>query len=662
MKRHVPSMTVALVALAALACVCPSLPNLLSRGPEVRVDLAAVPATDEPVIISGLIPYTSPFFVNGMDDDFVLLEDQAGFVRRDREFQFPLVGQALGPVEAVDDETLSYSLLLPAIPQGTLVDVDNDGDDDPGVQVFAVAYWSNTWDDPFLERRDGTGWSNAYSSTVTDPNRHDEIEGGVLIVWAPDDGQGFPTGFGADGKLFTADDPTGPIMAGYNIVDLDQEPFRVYKEARPQVDLREGELAVSDYSGLGYREAFDALFEQMERDYPFTEEKDIDWDALYERFAPRVARARSEEDFYRAVRDFTWSVPDGHIGVSGDVAGDVFFKERGGGFGLVLAELSDGRVIATDVLSGAPADEAGIEVGAEVLEWDGLPVGRAIDQVQPYFGPYSTEHHKRLEQVAFLTRVPPFERVTVTFQNPGGAPETVDMTAEVEYDSLFLALPYLAEDEMSLPLEGRVLDGSGLGYIKVATFSDDYKLMATLWEHYIGDVIDKEIPGLIIDLRLNSGGSTGLALDFAGYFFDREIVLAQRFYFNELTGAFEPTDVPVRIIPGPMRYEGPVALLVSPYCVSACESFAYALTRDGRSVVVGHYPTAGAYAGVGRGQVELPGGLSFQFPTSRSETPEGDLLLEGAGVPLDVVVPVTEESVLGSADAVLDAAVEALLE
>jgi hypothetical protein len=36
-------------------------------------------------------------------------------------------------------------LNLPAVPQGTLVDVDNDGEKDTGVQVFAIAYWSNTW-------------------------------------------------------------------------------------------------------------------------------------------------------------------------------------------------------------------------------------------------------------------------------------------------------------------------------------------------------------------------------------------------------------------------------------------------------------------------------------------------------------------------------------
>ena len=178
------------------------------------------------------------------------------------------------------DQTLTYSLALPAIPQGTQTDLDNNGEQDAGIQVFAIAYWSNTWGGPFLERRDGSGWSNAYVSTRTDPENEDEIIGGTLIVWAPDSGQGFPTGFGADGLLFTADDPTAPIPAGYNIVNLDQEPFLISKQATPQITLNEGEVAVNNFSDKDYPKFFDALFDKVSREYPFTQEKGLDWDQI----------------------------------------------------------------------------------------------------------------------------------------------------------------------------------------------------------------------------------------------------------------------------------------------------------------------------------------------------------------------------------------------
>ena len=236
------------------------------------------------------------------------------------------------------------------------------------------------------------------------------------------------------------------------------------------------------------------------------------------------------------------------------------------------------------------------------------------------------------------------------------------MDAAVDYESLFAALPFFNLDELIMPVEGQVLDDSGLGYIRVTTFSDDYHLMASMWETYLEGLIENEVPGLIIDLRYNTGGSGGLAMDFAGYFFDEEILLGRSSYYNDLTGEFEYTKYPARIKPGPILYEGPIAVLVSPSCISACEGFANALSQGGRSTIVGHYPSAGAFGEVGRGQYTLPEELEMQFPTGRPETLDGQLLIEGQGVPLDITVPVTEGSALGIVDSILQAAVEVLLD
>ncbi len=651
--------------LVGLACT-----SITGRGaPEptaVPTRLPALPVQagetnpDEPVFVSGTIPFTNRFFLNTLAEPFVLLEDQAGFVARDRDFAFSRVGQAIGPVDTTDDEnTLRFSLALPSIPQGSYVDVDNDADADVGVQVFAVAYWSNTWGDPFLERRDGHGWSTAHASTVTDPEKDDEIVGGYLIIWAPDEAQAFPSGFGDDGSLFTPDDPTVAVPAGYSIVNLDTNPFTIYKEAQPELVLVEGASQVKDFSDLSYEAAFAAMFERVSREYPFTEDKNIDWEALEAAFGPRVAAANGAQDFYRAIRDFTLAIPDRHVGLTLD--SQVFFEERGGSFGLVLAELSDGRVLVTDVLSDTPGARAGIRAGAEVLAWDNQPVGAAIDAVISDFGPYSTAHHERLDKLVFLTRVPPDTQIEIEYRNPGDENSTATtLRADIEYDSLFLAVPAFSRDELSLPITSEILAGHGLGYIRIDTFSDDFNLMARLWERALQALVDQEVPGVILDLRFNNGGSGGLAMDFAGYFFAEEVETEVWLYYNDLTGQFEPRDRPSSVEPGPFLYEGAVALLVGPHCISACESFAYALTQKAGTIVVGHFPTSGTLAEVGQGQYKLPEDLSLQFPTGRPETLDGQLLIEGVGVVPDIVVPVTAESVLGIRDAVLEAAVEAL--
>jgi C-terminal processing protease CtpA/Prc len=588
-----------------------------------------------------------------------MLEDEAGFIQRDREFEFSLQGQAIGPVEIID-EKLYYYLSLPEVPQGTMVDVDNNDQENAGVQVFAVAYWSNTWGDPFLEARDGKGWSSAYASTITNPEDDYEITGGTLVVWAPDENQGFPTDFGADGKLFTTDDPTGSIPAGYNLVDLEQRPFRVYKEAKPTIDLIEGAGAVNNYSDLSYAEAFEKLFEKVSREYPFTTEKGIDWKALHDEFLPQFENARSADKFNTALREFSYRIPDGHVGVSFNP--DVFYNECGGGLGLVLVQLSDGRVLVKEVLAGKPGGRVGIKEGAEIVAWQGKPVTEAIDEVIPYLGPYSTQHARHLAQVNFLTRMPPDAKVEITYRNPGDTGEKdVTLKAEVEYDSLYRTFPSADMDKLALPIEGSILEESGLGYIRVNSFQDDYNLTARLWDRYVQDLIDNEVPGLIIDLRANSGGSGGLAMDFAGYFFDEEFTLHENYYYNEISGSFEKNEYPTSVKPAPKIFEGPVAVLVGPDCISACEFFAYALQNDGRSVIVGSYPTAGAAGEVGLGQYELPDGISMQFPTGRPETTDGKVVIEGTGVIPGITIPVTEESALGQEDTVLDAAIKDLL-
>ena len=123
------------LALAALACL--SVPTLfqdsnqtaesITLEPEVTTTpLPAAPVVpgaehpNEPVFITGEIPFTSPFFLEGNAEPFVLLEDEAGFVNgRNMEFTWSLASQSIGPVELVDEDTLTYSLELPAVPAGS---------------------------------------------------------------------------------------------------------------------------------------------------------------------------------------------------------------------------------------------------------------------------------------------------------------------------------------------------------------------------------------------------------------------------------------------------------------------------------------------------------------------------------------------------------------
>ena len=139
------------------------------------------------VRISGSVTYSAPYFTLGVAQPLVILEDQAGFVDRNEHFLMPVASQTIGQITSdFFTSPFQYSLALPIEPQGSYRDVDNDDVEDEGVQIFAIAYWDNTFGDPFLEERDlyGGGWSTAYASTrISDDIETDrEIVGGVFLV------------------------------------------------------------------------------------------------------------------------------------------------------------------------------------------------------------------------------------------------------------------------------------------------------------------------------------------------------------------------------------------------------------------------------------------------------------------------------------------------
>lgn len=619
------------------------------------------------VAISGEVNYTYGFFTLGVDEPLIILEDQAGFVDRNRRFIMSVDSQVLGQITSdFFTSPFTYEVELPIVPDAELRDVDNDGETDTGVMVYAIAYWSNIWGDAYLEERDlqGGGWSGAYASTriSPDPSAKGELIGGKYLVFAPDDQQGFPSGFGEDGKLFTEDDPTVRLPQGYTVVDMDSDPFTFDRSRNPVIDLIEGEgIEQEDYSALSYSEAFDAMIELFRTTYAFTEEKNIDWDAKKAEFRPLFEAAEASGDvaaYVRAVRDFYWSIPDGHLGAPTD--DQEFFDATAGGLGMAIRELDDARVIANFILEGGPAEAAGIELGAEISAMDGTPIIDYVAAIVPWSAPFSTEHALRLQQLRYATRFPLGTSVEVTFTNPGGEEQTVTLETVEERDSFRFSSFNRGLTGFEQPLDYRILD-SGYAYVKIYTFSDSDRLMISLWERLIETLNAAGVPGLIIDMRQNGGGSGWLADQMAAYFFQEPLVLGNAASYDESLGEFytDPEFEQKYILPPEsLRYDGAVAVLVGPNCNSACEFFAYNMTLNDRAAIVGQYPTAGL--GGGQTTFLMPEGLQLQYSVVRPLDSEGNVIIEGTGVVPTVKVPVNEETLFAEGDVILDYAVNHL--
>jgi C-terminal processing protease CtpA/Prc len=623
-----------------------------------------------PATIRGEANYTFPYFTMFLPRPFIVLYDITGVVvDHDVDFYPSTESQSFGTINTNPFESpFEYTIELPTHPNGDFRDVDLDGEPDQGVMIFSVMVASNTWGDPFLEARDNfiTGILNS-ASISTDIDSFLQLETGTILVYAEAAGESFPSGFGEDGILFTDDDPIVTVPEGYTLVRIGKpgEDFVFDRALEPTVDLLEAEEAgLDDFSDLSYVEAFDAMIDLLRREYAFTEYKSIDWDAISEAYRPTVVDAERENDaetFGNVLSDIALSIPDGHV--SGPIDYQTFQIETSGGLGLALRELDDGRVVVSYVRPEGPADLTGIKLGAEILDINGTPIHAALEATRLWTSS-STDINRRLEQLTYVVRFPEQTRVDLQFRNPEDD-EIREETLTTVYDlETFEHSGYAAEEDQQtageLPIE-YILRDDGFAYVKIYSFSDDLPLTVSLWERFISRAVFFNALGVIVDLRENGGGSGFLGDQLPAYFFDQEYVIGNTARYSERQGAFavNPAEEERFVLPqSGLIYHGPVAVIVSPNCASACESFAYAMTINNRAAFVGHYPTAGLGGSVV--PIAMPEGLMFNYTNSRSLDANGDISIEGKGVAPTVRIPVTMETLFGEGDPLFDAAITAL--
>lgn len=658
-----------LLALASLACQTLTTATPVSPTSVPQATISAPKVTgDQPFQVKGTFTVTNDFVIASyMYEHAAALVDLHGFVIRDKEWEIPVLSQVLGYMRVdVPNQSGEYVISLPQIPQGEFNDVDQNGQADTGVQIFVSAYWPNLAGGPFSEGDDRSmGWPGYLASIKTDSENQDEVTGGKLVIWAPDAAQKFPTGFGPDKLLFTADDPTGPVPAGYAIVDLDTAPFTVSQPPVAELTLFEPtDVAQKDYSDLGMTAAFEKFFAVIRREYAFNgfPGKEPAWDQLYAEIKPRVEQAEKDQNdqaYYEAIRDLLFGFKDGHVSLQGDPLTNDFRTNYLGGYGLTIRELDNGKVIVDRVAEAGPAAQAGVQLGAEVTTFNDQPIGQAIGANQPLFL-QSSDFAIRASQAVWLLRAAPGTQASLTFVNPGASAQTAKLTAEPETDLLFEALGW-NESLATQPVESDILmvDGQPIGYIQILSNSDDLGLAFRIFEHSLKKFKEQEVTRLIIDLRNNSGGSP---LGLAGFLTDKELIQGQLEYFSEKTGKFEPEGEPGKIYPNQVQYQfDQIVLLVGMNCYSACEIEAQGFSQVPGMIVVGETPTAGVEAETARGQFKLPAGLEVVVPTGRFLNPDGSLFLEGTGVQPTVKVPVTAEAVLAGTDSALLAAQQAVL-
>ena len=297
----------------------------------------------------------------------------------------------------------------------------------------------------------------------------------------------------------------------------------------------------------------------------------------------------------------------------------------------------DGRALVTAVHPGSSAEAAGVKPGWEVLRVGERDVRDSIERVNRQLEGESRRTFMIDRAAGKWVRGAIGE--TLAFDMLDGNDKVVSLNLALrEPRGHRAALGNLPP--MYVHLDSRRLDGN-IGYVAFNAFVDPRIVIA--YNKAIEGFSDAA--GIIIDLRGNLGGLSGMGMGMAGWFVDEK---------NLFLGTMKTRSGKLDLVMNPRfpAFTGPLAILVDELSASTAEFFAGGLKDLGRARIFG---TQTAGAALPANIERLANGDGFIYAIANYVS-RGGQELEGQGVTPDVVVAPTRAALLRGEDPALDAA------
>ncbi|MEW6236756.1 MAG: S41 family peptidase [Candidatus Omnitrophota bacterium] len=167
----------------------------------------------------------------------------------------------------------------------------------------------------------------------------------------------------------------------------------------------------------------------------------------------------------------------------------------------------------------------------------------------------------------------------------------------------------------------------------------------------------RDVRGLIVDVRLNGGGSEDLAQAVAGRFLEKEVIYSYSQYRKGPAHGDLTEKMPRKTIPrGPWRFDRPTLILIGQKCMSSNESFICMMAEAPQATTMGDR-TCGSSANPTI--IDLPAGVQVSLPRWIDLLADGTPLDE-RGIQPDIAFEPDADAFTGKNDDLLAAALERL--
>ncbi len=254
----------------------------------------------------------------------------------------------------------------------------------------------------------------------------------------------------------------------------------------------------------------------------------------------------------------------------------------------------DGALTVISPIEGTPAAKAGLKANDIITEIDGIKTKEmgSIDAIKNLRGPKGSE-----VEISIMRD---------EWQEPQQITLTRDIIPLHSVKAFFIA--------------------PGIAYTRITNFQSrttkDYK------KEYKKLLEEKNIKGVILDLRNNPGGLLNQAISITDIFIDEGLIVSTRGRTEEQNNSYSAHNKEKAIT-------APLIVLVNEGSASASEIVAGALQAHKRGIILGT-------STFGKGSVQtiipLPGGAGLRMTTARYYTPDGKSI-QALGIHPDVEVP-----------------------